>query len=721
MVYSDGIDKLLVEASAIIPLPYAVWLTDSDEVFLSDQLCVRLQANSNVLDAYTFVKLVQSRFGSFLKVAVEKIMEGADLYRSEASNNYEINLFFNKKKGVYLLILRNKTETNTLTQDKRDLEAILDALPFYVWQNDRNSKLTYCNAAYATALGGTKDKIVADNAQFIPMKTRDTYIDHNLYSTSPQQFTEKIEINGLQRVLSIYETQFMGNHKSTGVAIDITEQNDIEKKYNTQQERIGQLFDDIYIPIAIFDANEKLMIANFAIIQLFMVEGMDLNNNCTIIDILNYMLSNDSVIPSVDIEKYKQKVHTLFQQEISPRCVTVYLKNGKILAVTIKSTNDGGVIFIFQDITDKIMLERRVNSVLSIRAEILEHLSEGIIIYKIDKKLKFVNSVAKKLWQNNSTDMTIYEFFDASSHLLDSESKTKLMEIRLPTMLGNRISFSEILHFVSGQSVLMKFEPLPDRQNLLEFTDVSDQINLKKCDLEKEEIHTKNNELKFSLIQNISKAVRAPIQAITEFSEVLDREYFGELNEKQKEYCDGIINSADNLSGISDSIILLYEIEADLIKIKKTKINLLKFIQGVILSFNDKCERRNISLTTDFADDELFIFIDETLMKIALSCVIKQAIISVDKNGEIIISASIDFSSQNIELIINDTGKAMEKEELERIGKMLTSKNKSLDYMFDYELALANAILELHDGHLSIKSDEHKGNIAKLEFPIAIA
>ena len=729
MVYSDKIDKLLVESGSILPIPYSVWLEGSDDVFVSDQLCVELHADSNVLNAYTFVKLVQDRFGSVLHTAVEQIMAGADLYKCQVSHNNEIHLILNRKIGIYLFVLRDKTEVNRLTQIQRDLEAkncaleaILDNLPIYVWQKDRNSRITYCNAAYAAALGCPKATVVKDNVQLVPMKTRNNYINHNLYSSKSHQFTEEGDINGIQRVLSIYETPFMKNHKSTGVAIDVTEQSDIAKKYNAQKERIGKLFDDIYIPIAIFDANEKLVLANFAVKQLFMVEGMALNNDCTIVDILNYMLSNNSVITSADIEKYKQKIHSLFQQQISPRCVSIYLKNGNILAVTIASTNDGGVIFIFNDITDKITLERRVSSIWTVQAEIFEHLSAGIIIFGLDKKIKQLNNVAKSLWSNSSAEMKIDEFFVASSQLLEPESKTKLMEICLPAMIGYRNSFSEILHFISGTAVLMRYEPLHDGQNLLEFSDVTDQINLKKCDLEKTEINTKNNELKLQLIQNISKAVRAPIQAITEFSEVLNREYFGELNEKQKEYCNGIISSADNLSAISDSIMSLYEIEAGIVKIKQAKTNLLNFIQNVILSFNDKCERHNISLTTDFADDDIFILIDEAWMKKALSCLISKAIRDVPANGQkVVISALVDFSSQNIEISIKDNGNVWDNENLERITKMLTSKNKSLNYLFEYELALANAILELHNGHLSIQSDEHVGNISTLSFPVSIS
>ncbi len=711
----QAVQGLLTEIGAALPLAFAVWRSGEEEVFISDKLRSMLSADSNTPDAYTFVKLMRRKFGSFLNVAVEKIVAGADGYSNVLSNK-NVDLKLTLYKDIYLFTANDRSTQNAALE----MEKILDALPVYVWQKDRNLQITYCNEAYAKAVESNKEQAVANNVKLISSSKRGVYIDQSLYSSKPKKFTEHVVINGERRLLSIEETPFMGNNRSTGVAVDITDKEEIETSYRNYKKQANMIFDNISVPIAVFDAHEILVFANLAVIKLFQIDGLDIYNNCKLSDILDYMVCNGSIITSADILKYKQKAKELFRDVAAPQCVNMYLKNSDVLSLTITPNDDGGLVFLFENITSKVSLERKVNSLTSVHNEMLEALSEGIIIFGIDNRVKVANAAAKALWEQDIVDKDLNKFLETLSHLLEPDDEAKLQGTKIIEMISNRTGFSETLKFTSGKTIRCDYVPLHEGLNLLKFTDMSDAVALDRVNAEVENITNQIGVLKSNLVSNISQEVRAPIQAVSGFAEILRKDYFGELNEKQKEYCNGIVNSTEQLSEVVETLIDLSKIDAGLLKIKKSEVNLLKFVQDTISLFTNELKSKNITLSTDFTDPNLTIFIDESSMKKAMFHLISRAIRSLSSEGFVKISASIGSSQEYIEITLKDNGTVLPDDELERVQKALLDDSDTCcsEYPIEFNLILASKLIKMNDGMLSLQSNEQTGNVIICKLPI---
>ena len=727
---TSDFQKVLTDVSPFLPLPFAVWKSGYDEVFVSDKLRIMLSVNQNIVDAYSFVKSMQKVFGTFLNTAVEKIELGRTEYSASVAlseaKEYTLNLKFYAEKETYVFTVQ-ETEKNDDTHQKSaskidasELDKILDFLPVYVWQKNRNLQVTYCNEAYAKALEASKDYVIANNVKLISASRRGVYVDQSLYSTKPKKNTEHVVINGSRRLLSIEETPFTKDGKSTGVAIDITDKEEIETNFRNYQKHTEEVFNNISVPVAIFDANTILVFANQAIIRMFSVAEVDIYKNYKFADIMNYLLTRGSIIASEDILKYKAKAKELFQEVIEPHCTTIHLTNGNVLSVTITPNHSGGLVFVFEDITDKVQLERKVNSVSSIYRKTLDAFSEGAIILESDSKIKIANKVALDLWRREKIEAYIGDFFQNSSQLLTADSKIQLMDTSLLAMISERVAFSKQLQFLSGETIRCEYMPLPDGLGIMRFVNISDTVNLTKTIEEKKVITEQIDRLKSNLISNISHEMHASIQTIAGFADILCNKYFGELSEQQMEYCYGISNAIKNLSDTIDAVIELANMEAGQMKLSYADARLLKIIQTAISLVNDVAKKQNISISTNFEDPEFDVYLDEKSITKALFYLINHSMQELSSGNKINILVTINNDQGDFEIAIKDDGTLLPADELENIQQGLAdnSKYNYLEHSLDFGLALANNIVKLHKGALDVQSDEASGNVVICKLPI---
>ena len=77
--------------------------------------------------------------------------------------------------------------------------------------------------------------------------------------------------------------------------------------------------------------------------------------------------------------------------------------------------------------------------------------------------------------------------------------------------------------------------PLPDGGRMVTFQDVTDTANIKRLYEIKRSSQT-TERLKLDFIANVSYQLRTPAQCYYQFNEILDKEFTGPLNLRQKEY-----------------------------------------------------------------------------------------------------------------------------------------------------------------------------------------
>ena len=116
------------------------------------------------------------------------------------------------------------------------------------------------------------------------------------------------------------------------------------------------------------------------------------------------------------------------------------------------------------------------------------------------------------------------------------------------------------------------------------------EIEEKSCELATASRH------KSEFLANMSHELRTPLNAIIGFSEVLSERMFGEINEKQAEYLDDILESGRHLLSLINDILDLSKIEAGRMELEATDFDLPSAIESTLMLVRERAHRRGITL-----------------------------------------------------------------------------------------------------------------------------
>lgn len=680
---------LLMNSGLAFPLAYAAFKHQGDVVFMSNRLKSMLGAEDNFVDPYDFVKLSKKPFGSFLNIAVEKLSDNTR-GRSEYSSitnvlgeGFVLKLIFEKSIGFYIFIVENISTKNGISFEN-DIIKIIDVLPLYIWSKDKNLKITYCNKTYADAAETSAAYIIANNIRLFPQA---------------KKTKERVVIGGVRRFFQISEIQVNDRDFQTYMAIDITNQEELQKEYDSYKKQANEILDSLPVPIAIFSKDTTFVFANSAMTNLFHLDNMEAYVTCKFRDFVNYIVDNDLIVTLPDPDTYKKKANELFATVIEPLQISVLSNSNKTMNVMISPNRDGGLIFVMEDVSERISLEREVSSISTIQLEILAHLSEGVFVFGTDNRIKMTNSPFMEIWQSEKVVIGkhIRDFFKNS--IEDEDFASEL--IGLSTQ---RTKYSDSLVLKSGKVVQYNYIPLPEGLNLVTFLDVTGTLNLQKELDEKNAVISQIEQLKANLISSISYEFKSPLNTISEFMKILLNEYFGGLSDKQLEYCNKIGKTVVKLTDIVETILDLASIDAGQTHVRYEETNLFEFINEIITSFAEQRLHFDSDVENEFA------YFDKRTMKRAISKLISRALEITPSECNIAVSMKI-FKENFVEFIVEDAKSEIFQDELECIQKMLLSdlNIQSIDKFIDYSIAIANSVFRLHNGKIMADLNGNQG------------
>ena len=105
-----------------------------------------------------------------------------------------------------------------------------------------------------------------------------------------------------------------------------------------------------------------------------------------------------------DFRKWKAELHDAYRA-IEPRQHEWYLPDGRTLRVVTTPNPEGGVTYLFDDVTERLKLVRRYEALIGVQGETLEALNEGVAVFGSDGRLDLYNPAFARLWRLNSNDL----------------------------------------------------------------------------------------------------------------------------------------------------------------------------------------------------------------------------------------------------------------------------------------------------------------------------
>src|SRR5438093_4131204 len=159
---------------------------------------------------------------------------------------------------------------------------------------------------------------------------------------------------------------------------------------------------------------------------------------------------------------------------------------------------------------------------------------------------------------------------------------------------------------------------------------------------------------KSEFLANMSHELRTPLNAIIGCSEVLAEKMFGEINEKQTEYLQDILESGRHLLSLINDILDLSKIEAGRMELELSEFDLPNAIENALILMRERASRRGIKLGSAI-DERLGVLSgDERKVKQVLLNLLSNALKFTPEGGRIEAGARLYDGVE--EVSVADTG-----------------------------------------------------------------
>jgi signal transduction histidine kinase len=236
----------------------------------------------------------------------------------------------------------------------------------------------------------------------------------------------------------------------------------------------------------------------------------------------------------------------------------------------------------------------------------------------------------------------------------------------------------------------------------------------------KNEELTHLDELKSDFMATMSHELRTPLTSIIGYSDMMLAGMTGELNEKQTNFTQSILQSGETLLGLINDILDLTKIEAGKLELNHETVDLRAALLAVLPVVKPRAQDKRIRISTFLPTDLPPVWADPGKLNQILLNLITNGVKYTHENG----SVSVEARPQGelVEIWVTDTGIGISKEDQERIFQRFTQVDSSATRTqggTGLGLAITKELVELHGGALRVQSKLGKGSSFIFTMPIS--
>jgi signal transduction histidine kinase len=218
------------------------------------------------------------------------------------------------------------------------------------------------------------------------------------------------------------------------------------------------------------------------------------------------------------------------------------------------------------------------------------------------------------------------------------------------------------------------------------------------------------NRHKSEFLANMSHELRTPLNAVIGFSEVLEEQMFGDLNDKQAEYVHDIRTSGQHLLLLINDVLDLSKVEAGRMELELSEFDISETLGAALMLVRERAARHGIELSLD-AEAGLDTFVaDERKVRQVTLNLLSNAVKFTPDGGRV--ALRVRTVAAGIEIAVADTGIGIAPadqqavfEEFRQVGGDSARKNEGTGL----GLALARRFVQLHGGEIRVESEPGRG------------
>jgi two-component system, NtrC family, sensor kinase len=248
-----------------------------------------------------------------------------------------------------------------------------------------------------------------------------------------------------------------------------------------------------------------------------------------------------------------------------------------------------------------------------------------------------------------------------------------------------------------------------------ELASTLDELDEKSRELESASQH------KSDFLANMSHELRTPLNAIIGFSQVLRDEMFGEVNEKQAEYLDDVLSSANHLLSLINDVLDLSKVEAGQFELEIAPFSLRDSLERGVVMVRERATKEGVRIQLSAAADVDLVEGDERRVRQVIFNLLSNAVKFTPAGG------AVDVSAQRVDgeihISVADTGPGLAAEDRGRIFDEFQQAGAGIRQRegTGLGLALSKRLVELHGGRIWVDSDLGHGSTFVFTLPVEAA
>jgi signal transduction histidine kinase len=601
------------------------------------------------------------------------------------------------------------------------LRATVETIPVPVWRRDRDLALVDCNAAYATALDTTREAALAEGRELVSASGRGKALERARAAAAGETRTERhhVVIGGSRRLIEITETPDREGG-TIGFAIDRTDLEDAEAELSRHINAHGEVLESIHAAVAIYGADKRLKFFNTAFAGLWGIETDWLASAPSLDELLERLRERRRIPELADFRVFKRQQMEMFTSLIEPQQELLHLPDDRTLSLSVSPHPLGGLIFVYEDVTDRLALERSYNTLIEVQRESLDNLFESIAVFGSDGRLKLHNPAYRTMWGLSEVDLEgephISEIVEKTRVFYDDGGDWPALKERIIAPVSAGALVNDRIDRQDGTVLQLATVPLPDGNVLLSYQDVTDTARVERALRERNEALETAGRLKSEFIANVSYELRTPLNAIIGFAEILANEYFGALTPRQLDYSRGILDSSHRLLSLINDILDLATIEAGYMTLETRPVEIGDMLEAVLTFTRERARNQDLNLSLHRPEKIGTIDADERRLKQALFNLISNAIKFTPPGGSIRLEA--ERQNGDLVLSVSDTGVGIPAEDQARVFEKFERGDPQLYQSgAGLGLSLVKSLIELHGGRVTIESSPDKGTTVRCHLP----
>lgn len=597
------------------------------------------------------------------------------------------------------------------------LRTLIDALPSPIWARDSTGRLTFVNTAYARAVeAADATEAIERGLELLDREEREEAAQLRLSGVIYRGRAPAV-VAGARRIFDVLDVP--ARFGSAGAAIDVSEIESLRAELGRAVESHRRTLDQLATGVAIFGADQSLKFYNAAYRSLWDLDPAFLDQEPTDSAILDKLRTARKLPEQQDFRSWKAQLHEAYRA-LEAKEDLWHLPGGRTLRVVTTPNPEGGVTYLFDDVTERLDLERRYDALIRVQGETLDNLAEAVAVFASDGRLRLHNPAFAKMWKLAPEVLAERPHIEAviawCAPLHPEDATLRALRTTI-TSIDQREPVTGRLERRDGSVIDCATLSLPDGATLVTFQDVTDTVNVERALRERNEALETADRIKVDFLHHVSYELRSPLTNIIGFAHFLGDPATGPLNAKQAEYLGYITVSTNALLAIINDILDLATIDAGAMSLNIGPVDIRSIMDEAAEGIRDRLVKNAIRLDMRAADDIGSFVADERRIRQILYNLLSNAIGFSPTGGTVQLTA--ERTSSAVVFAVTDQGPGIPPDRKDRIFKSFESDPLGSRHRgAGLGLSIVRSFVELHGGTVEVDSAVGRGTTVKCSFPL---